>query len=75
MIEIIQSDKKQEQPIQKQLKTKFVKCENCGGVKFQQLFVIKEQTPFENPQLDKAMFVPIPIFECTKCKKIFNIFQ
>lgn len=75
MIDIIQPGQKQEQQTQQEVKTKFVKCQECGGARFQQLFVIKEQTPFENSQLDKAAFVPIPIFECVKCKKVFNIFQ
>lgn len=76
MTDIIETDKKEnvQQELQ-QTKSKFVKCENCGSVRFQQLFVIKEESPFDNPQLDKKAFVPIPIFECMKCKKVFNVFQ
>lgn len=53
----------------------FYRCEKCNNAKFNQVFVLTIVTPFENPELDEDTIMPIPVFECTECKKLINVFK
>jgi hypothetical protein len=52
----------------------FLKCSKCGGLKFEEVFLFKVVTPFEDPELDKNMIMPIQAFVCTNCGEVLNIY-
>lgn len=56
-----------------QAKRNFVSCQKCGGMRFNQVFILKKVTPLDDPQLTENMVQPIPIFQCKKCGAIVNI--
>lgn len=56
-----------------QAKKMFVGCQKCGGLRFNQIFILKKVTPLDDPQLTENMVQPIPIFQCKKCGAIANI--
>ena len=84
MAEIIDFDQKERQLEQAKKKEhsevagdtpqSFMKCEGCGGVRFNQIFVLRIVTPFEDSELIEDQIAPIPLFECMQCKRVVNVF-
>lgn len=60
---------------QEQLKKKFYICKNCNGVRFQQIYILKHVTPFDDPELEENAIAPTLMFQCTNCKTLANIFE
>lgn len=64
---------KEDQKKIEQAKRNFVSCQKCGGMRFNQIFILKKITPLDDPQLTQNAVQPIPIFQCKKCNTIVNI--
>lgn len=54
-------------------KKEFISCQKCGGLRFNQIFILKKVTPLDDPQLTENAIQPIPIFQCKKCGALVNI--
>ena len=54
-------------------KREFVSCQKCGGMRFNQIFILKKVTPLDDPQLEQNAVQPIPVFQCKKCGTLVNI--
>lgn len=52
---------------------KNISCEKCGCEVFNQTFVIKHVSALVT-ETGKDMMAPIPIFSCTKCGNVNNVF-
>jgi len=55
--------------------SKFYKCQKCGNARFDQVFVLRLVTPFEDPELEQDTLMPVPIFQCSNvnCKALVNV--
>ncbi len=69
--EIILTDEEKE--TLEKVKKEFVSCQNCGGMRFNQVFILKKITPLDDPQLTQNAIQPIPMFQCKKCGALVNI--
>lgn len=73
--EQLRKAKKSEGGEKSSLLDSFVPCQNCGNYRFNQTFLMKVVTPFEDTSLTQNQVMPITVFECSKCKKILNIYN
>ena len=57
---------KEEEKTTKEIEpSKFYKCPTCGNARFEQVFVLRLVTPFEDPELEHDTLIPVPIFQCS----------
>ena len=53
-----------------------VKCENCGGIYFKEILILKKVSKLQGAPMDQN--VPVPVFRCDDCGHInagFNPFE
>lgn len=72
MSKIIQFPHQRTKKNDQQILKGFIKCDKCGNVKFQQVFVLKVITPLDDPNLIQNSVMPLPVFQCSNCKKVIT---
>lgn len=44
-----------------------VKCENCDGIYFREVILLKKISRFQYPSLSQDQDAPIPVYKCDSC--------
>ena len=53
-----------------------IKCENCGGIYFKEILILKKVSKLQGAPMDQN--VPVPVFRCDDCGHVnqgFNPFE
>lgn len=76
MTDIIDFPGNNKQPMQQTAKQSildpFLKCKGCGGYRFVDVFLLRKVTPLQDESLLESTIVPLQLFQCINCGKLFN---